>query len=410
LVVERGASLYAGLIALYVLMLHRMGGGDDFSIGIALANRHHEGLQDLIGYFANEVAIRAQFDEAFTFQNILANTYTNILEGMAHADTPFHKVTEALRIPRSSNRTSVFQAMFALQEREWHSLDDLCPTEGDLKFQLKHFNHNTSKFEVHLQLRHDGSGGLEGDLHIATDLFTEESGKRMVSMYKTLMKNCMENPDIGIRHHDLVSGVERGLVASTNATSKEYTIHSLFQFLTVADPSSDAIYCDGTDNPITSHGDLQQLIRHAAGYLQKNVGLMPNMKVGLVINSSVYAIASIFGIILSGSAIVVLDAEKTPVSRCKMIFEDAGVSAVLIENKFLTFFEEDLKVDTWEVIALNELFLSKYHMPIEYQDFKKDDLFGIFYTSGSTGTPKGKRSNYQIYNILCNVQKLTKFE
>lgn len=47
-----GANLYAGLIAVYMLMLHRIGGGDDFAIGIALANRSHEGLQNLIGYFA----------------------------------------------------------------------------------------------------------------------------------------------------------------------------------------------------------------------------------------------------------------------------------------------------------------------------------------------------------------------
>ena len=51
-VVSKGANLYTGLIALYMLMLHRMGGGEDFAIGIALANRHHEGLQNLIGYFA----------------------------------------------------------------------------------------------------------------------------------------------------------------------------------------------------------------------------------------------------------------------------------------------------------------------------------------------------------------------
>lgn len=49
---ERGANLYTGLIAAYMLMLHRIGGGDDFAIGIALANRHHEGMQNLIGYFA----------------------------------------------------------------------------------------------------------------------------------------------------------------------------------------------------------------------------------------------------------------------------------------------------------------------------------------------------------------------
>lgn len=52
LVTQYGANLYAGLITLYMLMLQRLGGGDDFAIGVALANRHHEGLQTLIGYYA----------------------------------------------------------------------------------------------------------------------------------------------------------------------------------------------------------------------------------------------------------------------------------------------------------------------------------------------------------------------
>ena len=49
---DEGAILHAGLIAGCMLMLHRIGGGDDFAIGVALANCHHEGMQNLIGHFA----------------------------------------------------------------------------------------------------------------------------------------------------------------------------------------------------------------------------------------------------------------------------------------------------------------------------------------------------------------------
>jgi hypothetical protein len=52
LVTANGTNLYSGLIALYTTVLHRLGGGDDFAIGIALANRHHEGLENIVGYFA----------------------------------------------------------------------------------------------------------------------------------------------------------------------------------------------------------------------------------------------------------------------------------------------------------------------------------------------------------------------
>ena len=113
-VTSLGANLYAGLLAVYTLLLNRMGGGDDFSVGIALANRNSDGLHDLIGYFANEVSVRATFHDTTTFEELLAQVRENVLEGMANADVPFHDVVKALKVPRDSSRTPIFQAFFAL--------------------------------------------------------------------------------------------------------------------------------------------------------------------------------------------------------------------------------------------------------------------------------------------------------
>ena len=197
LMAEANSNLFVGLISLYMSLLHVWGGGDKFSIGIAQANRQHEGLDQLVGYFANETAIVADFQGEPSFVTFLSRIRTNVLEAMANSDVPFHEVCEALKVTRSSSRTSVFQAMFALQEREWHSVDDLSPKKGedDVTFNLKQYNHNTSKFEVHLQLRFDGKGGLEGDFHIATDLFTVETGERLVEAYKYLMQACVVAPN-----------------------------------------------------------------------------------------------------------------------------------------------------------------------------------------------------------------------
>lgn len=59
LMAEANSNLFVGLISLYMSLLHVWGGGDKFSIGIAQANRQHEGLDQLVGYFANETAIVA---------------------------------------------------------------------------------------------------------------------------------------------------------------------------------------------------------------------------------------------------------------------------------------------------------------------------------------------------------------
>lgn len=174
---SQGANLYAGLLAVYTMILRIYGGGDDFAIGIALANRNCEGLHDLIGYFANEVTIRAQLDPKMSFEALLTKVRESVLEAMANADVPFHDVVKALNVPRDGSTTPVFQAFFALQERKWWTLDGICPPNGDLQFKLRNFNSHISKFEIHMFLRNDEFGGVEGDLTISTDLFDETTGQ-----------------------------------------------------------------------------------------------------------------------------------------------------------------------------------------------------------------------------------------
>jgi non-ribosomal peptide synthetase component F len=172
-----GANLYAGLLAVYMMVLHIYGGGDDFAVGIALANRNSEGLHDLIGYFANEVAVRAKFSPDISFEGLLSQVRENLLEAMANSDVHFHNVVKALGAPRDESTTPVFQVFFALQERRWWTLDDICSPNEDLQFKLKCFDSHISKFEVHMFIREDESGGVVGDLTISTDLFEESTGQ-----------------------------------------------------------------------------------------------------------------------------------------------------------------------------------------------------------------------------------------
>lgn len=200
LMAKANSNLFVGLLSLYMSLLNYWGGGETFAIGVAMANRQHEGLDKLVGYMANEVAIVGDFSKDPNFIDVLSQIRKNVLEAMGNADVPFHEVCEEIKVERSSSRTSVFQAMFALQEAEWHSLEEISPKHGEdgVSFNLKQYNHNTSKFEVHLQLRHNGKGALEGDFHVATDLFRVETGERMVEGFIKLMQACIDAPELSI--------------------------------------------------------------------------------------------------------------------------------------------------------------------------------------------------------------------
>ena len=86
LMAEANSNLFVGLLSLYMSLLHVWSGGEKFSIGVAMANRQHEGLERLVGYFANEVAIVADFKDDPTFIAFLSRIRKNVLDAMANSD------------------------------------------------------------------------------------------------------------------------------------------------------------------------------------------------------------------------------------------------------------------------------------------------------------------------------------
>lgn len=82
-----------------------------------------------------------------------------------------------------------------------------------------------------------------------------------------------------------------------------------------------------------------------------------------------------------------MDPEKTTKERCKMIFEDAQVKLVFIDENFYAPFETlstDLDISTLQTV----LSTSPQNFP-PISAIAPDTVFGYFYTSGTTGKPKG---------------------
>lgn len=223
IVTSYGANLYAGLLTVYMCILQRMGGGNDFAVGIALANRNVAGLHNIIGYFANEVTIRTKFQELDTFATLLQQVRKNVLEGMANADVAFHDVVRALNCARDSSSTPLFQAFFALQERKWWTLEDICSCSGETKFELKNFSTHLCKFEVHMFIRSDEFGGIEGELTIATDLFEPHTGHRIAEMFHILVEKLTEAPrDASIYSHNLCTKSDMAIITKANKTEADF--------------------------------------------------------------------------------------------------------------------------------------------------------------------------------------------
>lgn len=384
---SNGANMYAGLLTCYMTTLYRMGGGDDFAVGIALANRNSEGLHDLIGYFANEATVRVSFPDGVEFAETLKQVRENILEAMANADVPYHDVVKALNVPRDSSRTPVFQAFFALQEKKWWTLHDICPPKGDdLQFQLINFNSHISKFEVHMFIRDNASGGVEGELTISTDLFSESTGRRLAEMFLLLVERVAHQETGSVSSYDITPASDKKVILEANDTLTNFasSVSSVLNW--VSDDSASAIFCHDSCRVVT-YGELRKSVQSMHSYLKDECGLIRGDPVGLLVRSTSNAIAAIYGSVSNGCPIIIVDPEKTPCERARAIFTDAGARVLVVDSQFESTFS-GLK-DMFDLRLLDDAVTHVCDKTPNPEVMTTEDHFGYFYTSGTTGLPKG---------------------
>jgi amino acid adenylation domain-containing protein len=113
---REGTTLFMTLLTGWVILLHRYSGASDLVVGSNIANRHLLSLENLVGLFANTVALRVAWTEEPTVRELLARVREVVLGAQDHQDFPFEKLVEALRPERDASYHPIFQVMLAMQD------------------------------------------------------------------------------------------------------------------------------------------------------------------------------------------------------------------------------------------------------------------------------------------------------
>lgn len=108
-------SVYTVALALYFWNLWNYSGQSTINIGTPVANRQNEAYEEVAGYFANTLVIRADRTKNMTFGQFVDQLKENVIDAMANQDIPFDKLVQELNIERSENMTPLFQIMFSLR-------------------------------------------------------------------------------------------------------------------------------------------------------------------------------------------------------------------------------------------------------------------------------------------------------
>ena len=189
-----GVSLFMTLLAGFQVLLHWQSGQTDIVVGTDVANRQRTELEDLIGFFVNQLVLRTDLSGDPSFYTLLERVRDVTLDAYAHQDLPFDKLVEALNPKRDTSRSPLFQVKFVLQNAPGSALN-----LPDLTWEPLNIDKATAKFDWLLDMWDTGQG-LYGELEYNTDLFNHSTITRLLGHFEQLLQTGVSQPEARLGH------------------------------------------------------------------------------------------------------------------------------------------------------------------------------------------------------------------
>lgn len=381
---REGATVFMTLLAAFQVLLSRYSGQADLVVGSPIAGRNHSEIENLIGFFINTLALRADLSGKQSFKEFLGQVKETALGAYAHQDLPFERLVEELHPERNLNRNPLFQVMFQFQNTVSPVLE-----MKDLTVTALEVSTDTAKFDVMLAAREENDQ-LVCVMEYSTELFDPESIQRMLHQYEVLLADIVAQPNQLTSKLRLLTNKESDqIVYEWNQTettlSESKTIAELFE--AQVDLNSEATALIG-DREHIAFGKLNERANQLAHFLKRR-GVGPEVRVAICLERSVDLIVSLLGVLKAGGVYVPLE-PSFPLERISFITENSQAKLILsaeshrpkLANVPVVFFDKirgELLQESTANPAINLSVLNAAH---------------VIYTSGSTGRPKGVISSH----------------
>ena len=365
------------LLSAFACLCSRYTGQTSFVIGTPIANRNHEAVENLIGFFVNMLVLRFSLAGQPTFGEVAKACRRTALAAYDHQDIPFEMLVEHLLPERDPSRHPFFQVTCAFHNMPMEDLVlpglKLAPVKDELPWVRY-------ELEVHFWLRADR---LEGYWAFKSGLFEPATIQRLHEHFLRLLESAVQSPGARLSELPCLSYAERQeLLVGRNRTAKAFAsfkpVHRLFDEQARRTPDRVAVRCAQAALTYEELGRQSDSL----GVFLSGCGVGRESLVGIFCERSSEMVTAILGVLKAGAAYVPLDPEY-PSERIELMARQSQLAAVLTQTRLkgrlapldLPVIELD-QPGAWSNLGRREI-------PV----FPDNLAYGIF-TSGSTGTPK----------------------
>ena len=400
-------TVFMLLHAAFALLLSRHSHNQDIVIGTPAANRSHDQLAGLIGFFVNPTVLRVNTGQA-TLGDYLAHVRQVNLDTLAHQDVPFDQLVERLAGRRSTAHTPLFQIVLTSNSdfgvgqggRENLSLpqlniaqlrQDKATVKSDIELDIRvsdggltlHWVYDKCLFKPERIARFDGHLCQLLEQMVA---LTRDTAPADIALGSLTMMNHSEQDELGV--------LFRGKAADY---AKHNCVQELIEQHARQTPDNTAVVL--ADGQI-SYTDLNERANRLAHYLLENHQVRPDALVGICLDRSIDMVVAILAILKAGGAYVPLD-PAYPAERLAYMVADAKPVVVLTKDAIWQTLGVDavtVDVETLTLDGYGSDNIDKANLGLEPQH-----LAYVIYTSGSTGNPKGVMISHRalIHSTTC---------
>ena len=422
---QEGATLFMTILASFQLLLHRLSGQDDVSVGSPIANRNRLEIEGLIGFFVNTVVMRTNLGGNPTFRELLQQVREVALGAYAHQDIPFEILVKELRPERNSSFTSPFINV-------WINFVDnpalRFESEG-IAFSLLDSMESVARWPIALYIMQVGHD-LRFRLLYQLELFSEEWMSTLLEQFQNLLQQIVTLPDMHIDSYTFIApevrpfvpdsrsvmvGQEQAPVAETFSAPPgfvrfakgeiEQSLAERFESQVKAHPAKIAVEANGHALSYSKLNYLANNLVHNIFAENEDDPDVRTLTFALLLGHSIEMVIGFIGVLKSSGISVPLD-PSYPEDRLAFMIEDSDARFIVTNATYVAQAEKIREKVGNKITIINITNIreeTSVENPLKHAD--PESVAYMIYTSGSTGRAKGVMQTHR--NVLHFIMNYT---
>ncbi|HEY9313894.1 MAG TPA: non-ribosomal peptide synthase/polyketide synthase [Williamsia sp.] len=385
----RGASTFMAFHGAFALLLARLSGHTDITVGTPIGGRGESEVEGVIGMFVNTLALRTEIDLGIGFTTLLDAVRGRDAEAFSHADVPFERLVEVLNPVRSTAHHPIFQVGLSFQNMERSSLE-----LPGLTIEPVELPDGVAQFDLQLILsdNYDGDGrpaGLDAVFTYADDLFDGQTVAGFADRFITLVGEIVAEPFTAVGDLQMLTAAQRReVLRGRNNTAVVLSPRTLAGALQQSwRDNSDLVAIEGDNGLAVTFAELESRVNTLARVLIAQ-GVGPETVVGLAIPRSLDLLVGMYAISVAGGAYLPIDPDH-PVDRISFIVDSAQPVMVLVAGERPSGLPDAVEVLDLTALDTTSVSAEPIDDRVRLAPLRPENTAYVIYTSGSTGRPKG---------------------